>query len=425
MPLLFVMSLSGSIAALIYMILEPLMKRYFPVSWKRKYLICNILCFIVPYQYVIGMNYKKLIHNLYAKCLVRNKTEYISSIDVTSDVIQIFPKGIYMEDAFTYIVLTGSVLVSLLLLYRQYNRYKVIRRYLAHNKQDVERSERVRVIRCEEMTSPFTIGIIHPIIVLPDMAWEQKELEYVMEHERIHIRQKDNMIKLLALIMLILHFYNPLAYYILHKWNIVAELSCDARVLSGKSMDEIKAYGLLVIRLSEEKKEKGLLPVIGFNIQNRDIQERISNMKRKQKKMNVWKTICGTGIMSMAMLVSSLSVCAYNPKEVQHVNSSKEQITLSADVAFQDDEYLFETCNADWVFMDENGNVIAQSGEEEKAGTYALCWHNYVKCQAKMHSRNSSGGCTTEIYDAIRCDVCGSFEIGDLVSTHTYATCPH
>ncbi len=423
MPLLFVMSLSGSIAALIYMILEPLMKRYFPVSWKRKYLICNILCFIVPYQYVIGMNYKKLIHNLYAKCLVRNKTGDVSSIDVTRDTIQIFPKGIYMEDAFAYIVLTGSVLVSLLLLYRQYNRYKVIRRYLAHNKQDVERNGRVRVIRCEEMTSPFTIGIIHPIIVLPDMAWEQKELEYVMEHERIHIRQKDNMIKLLALIMLILHFYNPLAYYILHKWNAVAELSCDARVLSGKSMDEIKAYGLLVIRLSEEKKEKGLLPVMGFNIQNRDIQERISNMKRKQKKMNVWKTICGTGIMSMAMLVSSLSVCAYNPKEVQHFEGSNEQITLSVDETFH--EYVMEAGNEDWVFTDENGNVIAQSGEGEKAGTYALCWHNYVKCQASLHNRNSSGGCTTEVYDAIRCDVCGSYEIGELLYTVNMVTCTH
>lgn len=51
MPLILTMSLFGSIGTLLYMILLPLFKRYFSVEWRRVYLICNILEYLIPFPY--------------------------------------------------------------------------------------------------------------------------------------------------------------------------------------------------------------------------------------------------------------------------------------------------------------------------------------------------------------------------------------
>ena len=280
MPLLFSMSLFGTIAAVIYLFIEPLAKRHFSVTWRRTYLICNILCFVFPFQYFFGVGYRNFLSSVYRKVVPQKPVEKLPYEDMTGDIIQISPQGIYMEDAYIYVLLVGSVIIGLVLLYHQLRKYQMIKKYLTKNQQAAEREGMVSILRCEDIDTPFTIGIRKPMIVIPDIEWQAKDLAYVVEHEMTHIRQRDNFIKLLALVMICIHFYNPFAYYILYKWGVVAELCCDAKVLAGKKKEEVNEYGLLVIRMAEDKREHRLLPVMGFNIQKKEMEERIKTMKR-------------------------------------------------------------------------------------------------------------------------------------------------
>ena len=310
MPLLFSMSLFGTIAAVIYLFIEPLAKRHFSVTWRRTYLICNILCFVFPFQYFFGVGYRNFLSSVYRKVVPQKPVEKLPYEDMTGDIIQISPQGIYMEDAYIYVLLVGSVIIGLVLLYHQLRKYQMIKKYLTKNQQAAEREGMVSILRCEDIDTPFTIGIRKPMIVIPDIEWQAKDLAYVVEHEMTHIRQRDNFIKLLALVMICIHFYNPFAYYILYKWGVVAELCCDAKVLAGKKKEEVNEYGLLVIRMAEDKREHRLLPVMGFNIQKKEMEERIKTMKKGKKKVKPLVRMMGAGIMGVAMFMSSLSEAA-------------------------------------------------------------------------------------------------------------------
>lgn len=425
MPLLFSMSLFGTIVAVIYFFMEPIVKRYFPVTWRRRYLICNILCFIFPFRHFFGVGYRNFLSSVYEKVIPQEPVEKPLYEDVTGDFIQISPQGIYMEDAYIYVLLVGSVIIGLVLLHHQFRKYQTMKKYLMKNRQSVERKDKVSILRCEEVDTPFTIGVRKPMIVIPDMEWQPKDLEYVIEHEMTHIRQWDNLIKLLALVMICIHFYNPFVYYILYKWGVVAELCCDAKVLAGKNKEEVKEYGLLVIRMAEDKKEHRLLPVMGFNIQNKEMEERIKTMKKREKKVKPLVRMLGAGVMCMAMFVSSLSVFAYDTKSVWFTDELGGEIYFCEGDSYLDEMLLPVAKDGEWGFVAEDGIRIPEMNDGRETSTYDTCRHSYVLGTLKQHSRNANGGCTIEVYEAKKCSKCGAEKIGDLIRTLSEVKCPH
>ena len=425
MPLLFSMSLFGTIAAIIYFLTEPLAKRYLSVTWRRRYLICNISCFVFPFHYFFGVGYRNFLSSVYEKVIPPEPVEKPLFEDITGDIIQIAPQGIYMEDAYIYLLLIGSMTIGLVLLCYQLRKYQNIKKYLMKNQQAVKREGKVSILRCEDVDTPFTIGVRKPMIVIPDMEWQSKDLEYVVEHEMTHIRQRDNLIKLLALVMIAMHFYNPFAYFILYKWGVVAELCCDAKVLAGKAKEEVKEYGLLVIRMAEDKKEQRLLPVMGFNIQKKEMEERIKTMRKGKQKVRPLVKIMGAGMMGVAMFVSSLSVFAYETKSVSFLEEAGGEIYL-----WEDDSYLDVWLppvaeEGEWLFIAEDGTIIQEMDRNCESSTYATCRHNYVSCTATQHTKNTSGGCTTNVYEAKKCSKCGTEKIGSLIRTLSEVKCPH
>ena len=425
MPLLFSMSLFGTIAAVIYLFIEPLAKRHFSVTWRRTYLICNILCFVFPFQYFFGVGYRNFLSSVYRKVVPQKPVEKLPYEDMTGDIIQISPQGIYMKDSYIYILLICSVVIGLVLLYHQLRKYQMIKKYLTKNQQVVERGDKVRILRCEDIKTPFTIGIRKPMIVIPDMEWQPKDLAYVVEHEMTHIRQWDNLIKLLALVMICIHFYNPFAYYILYKWGVVAELCCDAKVLAGKKKEEVNEYGLLVIRMAEDKREHRLLPVMGFNIQNKEMEERIRTMKKGKKKVKPLVRVMGAGIMGIAMFMSSLSVFAYDTKSVWFTDELGGEIYFWEGDSYLDVWFPPVAEEGEWLFIAEDGTVMSVENGNAEASTYATCRHSYVSGTATQHTKNASGGCTMKVYEAKKCSKCGTEKIGSLIRTLSEVKCPH
>lgn len=425
MPLLFSMSLFGTIAAVIYLLIEPIAKRYFSVTWRRRYLICSILCFVFPFQYFFGVGYRNFLSSVYRKVVPQKPVEKLPYEDMTGDIIQISPQGIYMKDSYIYILLICSVVIGLVLLYHQLRKYQMIKKYLTKNQQAVEKAGKVSILRCGDIDTPFTIGIRKPMIVIPDMEWQPKDLAYVVEHEMTHIRQWDNLIKLLALVMICIHFYNPFAYYILYKWGVVAELCCDAKVLAGKKKEEVNEYGLLVIRMAEDKREHRLLPVMGFNIQNKEMEERIRTMKKGKKKVKPLVRVMGAGIMGIAMFVSSLSVFAYDTKSVWFTDELGGEIYFWEGDSYLDVWFPPVAEEGEWLFIAEDGTVMSVENGNAEASTYATCRHSYVSGTATQHTKNASGGCTMKVYEAKKCSKCGTEKIGSLIRTLSEVKCPH
>lgn len=98
-----------------------------------------------------------------------------------------------------------------------------------------------RVFICDNVRSPFILGLFRPRIYLPsDM--DQNRAKLVLSHERSHLRRGDHLWKPLGYALLCLHWFNPLCWaaYILFCRDI--EQACDEAVVKDMEAWEKKAY---------------------------------------------------------------------------------------------------------------------------------------------------------------------------------------
>lgn len=92
-----------------------------------------------------------------------------------------------------------------------------------------------------KVQSPAVYGIFRPRIVLPK-SYAGKPMDYVLAHERMHIRRRDNLWRAAALVIAAMHWFNPLAWLFLKRFLADMELACDERVISRYDGAQRKEY---------------------------------------------------------------------------------------------------------------------------------------------------------------------------------------
>ncbi len=102
----------------------------------------------------------------------------------------------------------------------------------------------VLVFSSDEIASPMVCGFLNPRIFLPtSMDFGNRELlRHIFLHEIMHIRHRDNWVKLALLAALILHWYNPLVWIMSKCLSADLEAFCDAGVLNTFNEEERKKY---------------------------------------------------------------------------------------------------------------------------------------------------------------------------------------
>lgn len=157
------------------------------------------------------------------------------------------------------------------------------------------------------VTSPFLFGLIRPRIYLPS-GMDGQQMEYVILHERIHLKHGDHWWKLIGFLAIIIHWFNPLVWvsYLLFCKDV--ELVCDERVIKSFDMNEKKSYSTALLSCSVQKKIVFAMPLAFGEI---GVAERIKNVL-DYKKPQVW--------MGAAAVVGCVWVAACfltNPKVVE------------------------------------------------------------------------------------------------------------
>lgn len=89
---------------------------------------------------------------------------------------------------------------------------------------------RDNIFLADDIRSPFVIGLFRPRIYLP-CGLGDKEQEYIVLHERHHIRRCDHIAKALAFIALCIHWFNPLVWLAFGLFGKDMEMSCDEAVI--------------------------------------------------------------------------------------------------------------------------------------------------------------------------------------------------
>jgi len=108
------------------------------------------------------------------------------------------------------------------------------------------------VYTCDYILSPMAAGTIHPEIFLPTrMDFQNRELlEHIVTHEAMHIKYRDNWMKLFMLAALCLHWYNPLVWLMARELNRDLESACDEASLSALDGDSRKSYACSLMAMA-------------------------------------------------------------------------------------------------------------------------------------------------------------------------------
>ena len=113
---------------------------------------------------------------------------------------------------------------------------------------------------CDHISTPFILGIFRPRIYLPS-SMNEADMEFVISHEKAHLKRKDHIWKPLGFLLLAVYWFNPLlwAAYILLCKDI--ELACDEKVIRQQGAEIKKPYSNALINCSGTRKMISACPL--------------------------------------------------------------------------------------------------------------------------------------------------------------------
>lgn len=137
----------------------------------------------------------------------------------------------------------GMLAVSIYFL-RQYIRIRRITSSAIHGEGNIW--------WCDEIESPFVMGVFRPKIYLP-YGMPEESISYVLQHEKMHICHRDALICLAGLAALCLHWWNPLVWYAMIKMKRDMEFFCDEAVLNANNGKCRKEYAATLLNFEMKR----------------------------------------------------------------------------------------------------------------------------------------------------------------------------
>lgn len=129
--------------------------------------------------------------------------------------------------------------------------YTRFRRHMLDGATPIGEDGRIRLISSPHASGPLAFGVLRPYIVLPaDFAlrYDAQEQDMAIAHERAHHERRDLAANMIALLLLAVHWCNPVAWIAYRAYRADQETACDARVLSLYGRDQAHAYGRAILK---------------------------------------------------------------------------------------------------------------------------------------------------------------------------------
>ena len=138
----------------------------------------------------------------------------------------------------------------------------------------------------DRIEGAFLLGYFFPKIYIP-VGLQPQDRAFILAHERSHLHRGDHWWKLLGMLCLSIHWYNPLVWlsYALLCRDI--ETACDERVIRTMELEQRKAYSFALLNCG--KRMSGFLayPVAFGEI---SLKQRIKNVL-SYRKPGIWVTL--------------------------------------------------------------------------------------------------------------------------------------
>lgn len=430
MELLACMSIAGSVPVVICLFIYIIQSKNYNYVLGKRLLLTGLFFYLVPVQlikYLIPEKaYPEVLFNEEAQLYLSNFLSFWHE-----------RKGeyIWMPQWFNVVAtiwMAGIIVFSLYELIKYCKETRSIKNYIFETVNDTENNITYYLIP-DGICGPCTIGFFHQKIAIPESFPLHPNFIMVYKHEYAHLRNHDNFVKLLCLLVLCLHWMNPVAYLLFYLYRDTAEIVSDGAAVEGCDKETRRAYATLLVllastpdilpavwknNLSGHKKKSGR----AMNI----IKRRINYMMKEKRKGLLQRGIM-VAVSALTIVAGAGTALAYQP--MQWSDGSFEDTISDYEVnqinfqANASDSLSVDFSNSDFVFVYSDGTQVDVT--DEKVSPHILCTHSMVDGYYSTHSPNSSGGCTVRVYTAQRCKKCGYLANAVYQYSTTYVKCPH
>lgn len=248
-------------------------------------------------------------------------------------------------------------------------------------KQRVQLSGELIVGESAFVQSPMMFGLRRTYIVFPIgfQEWlSQSEIRYVLLHELIHSKNKDNLSNFLIVVFQLLYWFSPLVWIAFREMRVDREIACDSDVL--QTLDERShiEYGHTIIhfvgKVSKQKK---------FVFESEMVSSK-EQLKRRIQKIATFQ------IESTQLRTKSIAIFILAGAIVA------SQIPLVTAIAIDNTKFQFHSDNADYedlgsFFAGYDGSFVLY---DQKADRYSI--FNKQKSESRV-----SPDSTYKIYSAL------------------------
>ena len=148
---------------------------------------------------------------------------------------------VFSVTGMVWIIVALALLIALTILYISTKRAVADSKLLEAN-----------IYLSDKVDSPAVYGILRPKIIIPD-SYREMNLEYIIRHEKTHIRRLDNLWRIIGFLTACIHWFNPLSWIFLKAFLTDLELACDEMAISGFDDEERKEYARTLLECSQSK----------------------------------------------------------------------------------------------------------------------------------------------------------------------------
>lgn len=230
--------------------------------------------------------------------------------------------------------------------------------------EKLRRLKNIRIRVSTTMDMPVSYGLFNPCIILPESfdIEDKTSMAYILMHEYVHIIQRHFLWKIILIITLCVHWFNPMMWLMYHFFEKDVEILCDKYVLKKLGESHREQYAHTIINMARKQNEKSN-DVVYNSFAAKSIEERIIAIM-KFKKMSLASAIVSLGILMGASTVFATTDSLVNGKEVEEWDFTQTVETEEHTLVEDEDLPYIE------ISLDELEDYTTDSSELVKAASF-------------------------------------------------------
>lgn len=302
------LSISGSIFFIIFSLISFFSKNIFLAKWNFLVLKLNMIFFIFP------------IVSIYDYFIKKSSKVYLNSFNVVFNKIGNINNSLGIFKVLFIIWIVGVVVF---IVWNIYCYYRFITYIMSNSYEDkrfddilyryklkLNIKSNVAIIKSNSVKSPVVIGIVNPKIIFPSNIKYNNKLDPIINHELIHIKRKDLLIKFIQIGITAIHWFNPIIYMLNNNMEKWCEISCDEIVAEDLSYEERKEYGNMILNVIENVSLTSSSLCLYLCNDKKYIKRRLVMMLNAEKSSKIKSIFAGLLVVGVVLGSAGVSVSA-------------------------------------------------------------------------------------------------------------------